>query len=227
MFRKGRGRQIVTWVFAPAVVLLLLGYWGRSAEASESALPYALDASEVALLEEGDIILRRGSGMVSDMIAKLLDEDYDLSHCGIVVQRDTTLYVVHAVSNNISEADGMQVHRLPEFIRQSQAGSVVVCRLRTTEDRSGIARDAIHYLQQAVPFDHYFNLADSSSFYCSELPWHIIRKRFGVDIFQGVAGQEHAHYRFANFLDPALFEVVLDHQKSKTPEGPGPFRGLR
>ncbi len=226
MFGHGQGRRILIWVFAPAVVLLGLGYWGLSAKPNDRPQPYVLDPAEIAVLQEGDIILRRGSGVVSDMIAKLLDEEYDLSHCGIVVQRDSGLYVVHAVSNNISEVDGMQVHRLPEFIRQSKQGSVVVCRLRTTADRSGIARDGLKYLQQAVPFDHHFDLADSSSFYCSELPWHIIRSRFGVDIFQGAAGQEHAHYRFANFMDPELFELVLDHQKGKAPERPVPSRGF-
>ena len=226
MFGQYGRRRIMIQVFAPAAVLFGLGYWGKAAQPTERPQPYALDSAEVALLQEGDIILRRGSGVVSDMIAKLLDEEYDLSHCGVVVQRDSALYVVHAVSNNISEVDGMQVHRLPEFIRQSKQGSVVVCRLRTTDDRSGIARDALKYLQQAVPFDHHFDLADSSSFYCSELPWHIIRSRYGVDIFQGAAGQEHSHYRFANFMDPELFEIVLDHQKGKAPERPMPSRGF-
>lgn len=214
------------WMAIPVIILSGLGCWAFAAGKPERSKPYALDPTEVALLQEGDIILRRGSGVVSDMIAKLLDEEYDLSHCGIVVQRDSALYVVHAVSNNISEVDGMQVHRLAEFIRQSKQGSVVVCRLRTTDDRSGIARDALKYLQQAVPFDHHFDLADSSSFYCSELPWFIIRKRFGVDIFQGMAGQERVYYRFANFMDPELFELVIDHQKGKAPERPVPSRGF-
>lgn len=225
MIGKGNSR-LWLWIAIPVIILSALGCWAFCAGTPELSEPYALDPTEMSLLQEGDIILRRGSGFVSDMIAKLLEEEYDLSHCGIVAQRDGELYVVHAVSNNISEVDGMQVHRLPEFIRQSKQGSVVVCRLRTTDDRSGIARDALKYLQQAVPFDHHFDLSDSSSFYCSELPWHIIRSRFGVDIFGGVAGQEYAHYRFANFMDPELFDLVIDHQKGKAPERPVPSRGF-
>lgn len=174
---------------------------------------YTLSEEEVALLQDGDIILRRGSGMVSDMIAALLNEDHDLSHCGVVTERKGTLYVVHSVSSNVSEVDGMQVHPLQQFVAQSKPGSVVVTRLRTTGDRSGIARGAVRYLRQALPFDHHFDLADSTHIYCSELIWRVVREELGVDIYADAVSDRLSPYRFANFLDPALFEVVLDHQK--------------
>ncbi len=209
-------RRVILWSVLP---LLGLGFawhaWknGGMIAGPRSGSNYALSAEETALLQDGDIILRRGSGMVSDMIAKLLNEDHDLSHCGVVARRNGNFYVVHAVSNSLSEVDGMQVHPLGRFVAQSKPGSVVVTRLRTDHDRSGISRRAVHYLKQEVPFDHHFDLADSSKIYCSELIWRIVREEFGVDIFAGATADELAPYRFANFLDPELFEVVLDHQK--------------
>lgn len=200
-------------------VLFLLAWsgvrwWQGTEEAPLSqGQRYTLAEEEVALLQDGDIILRRGSGLVSDMIAALLGEDHDLSHCGIVVERKGVYRVVHAVSNNISDHDGMQVHALQEFVRQSKPGSVVVCRLRTERDRGAISRKAVEYLRRKVPFDHHFDLADTSSFFCSELPWRILLDEYGVDVFQDVGHGEKTAFRFAQFMDPRWFEVVLDHQQ--------------
>jgi len=198
------------------VPLLAFGmWWMKIRDEEERAVRYALSDAELALLQDGDIILRRGSGMVSDMIAGMLNEDHDLSHCGILVLRDGVFRVVHAVSNNISDHDGMQVHGLQEFVRQSRPGSLVVCRLRTDRDRSVISRRAIRYLKQRVPFDHHFDRTDSSSFYCSELPWRILRDEFGVDIFADAADGGLEAFRFGRFMDPRWFDVVLDHQKNR------------
>jgi hypothetical protein len=200
----------------PALGLLAWGgahWWNGEEGRLSNGEPYTLSVEEVSLLQDGDIILRRGSGMVSDMIAALLNEDHDLSHCGIVVERGGVFRVVHAVSNNLSDHDGMQVHALPEFVRQSKPGTLVVCRLRTVADRSAISRKALHYLRRAVPFDHHFDRVDSSTFYCSELIWRICLDEFGIDIFEGAEEDRLSAFRFARFLDPRWFEVVLDHQQ--------------
>lgn len=211
MFRR---RLLLSLAVICLGVLVACSWWWSTSGEEEAKPPrYALSASEVALLQDGDIILRRGSGMVSDMIASMLNEDHDVSHCGILVLRDSVFRVVHAVSNNISDHDGMQVHGLPEFIRQSKRGSVVVCRLRTDADRSAISRQAVRYLKRKVPFDHHFDRNDTTSFYCSELPWRILLDEFGIDIFAGDGQDRLEAFRFARFMDPRWFDVVLDHQK--------------
>lgn len=50
-----------------------------------------LSSAEVAMLCNGDIILRKGFGFVSNKIVEILDETYSLSHCGIVVLDDGSL----------------------------------------------------------------------------------------------------------------------------------------
>lgn len=175
---------------------------------------YRLTEAEEQLLEPGDIILRRGHGLVSDLIAALLTEEYDVSHCGIIAENKGELWVIHAVSSNVSEADGMQAHRLQDFVGQSKPGSVIVSRLRTKADRGGIAQHAMELLRRRVPFDHAFDLEDTSTIYCSELVWRILRDDYGVDVFDAPApGDKAGRYRFMRLLDTARFEVVLNHQK--------------
>jgi hypothetical protein len=179
------------------------------------AVNYQLTDSEQRLLEPGDIILRRGSGIVSDFIADVLKETYDVSHCGIIAEHDSALWVIHSVSSSLSDFDGMQAHRLQAFVRQSKPGSVVVSRLRTTQDRGPIATRAKGYLRRQVPFDHHFDLEDSTTIYCSELVWRILRDEYGVDVFDAPdEGDEVGRYRFARFTDTARFHIVLNHQKN-------------
>jgi hypothetical protein len=178
-----------------------------------TTLPYELTPEEIALLNDGDIILRRGPGMVSDMIIKVLNEDHNISHCGIVVGRPDGLWVVHSVSNNVSDQDGMQADRLADFVEQSIPGSIVVTRFRSENDNSGLSRRAVDLLRQKIPFDHHFDLADTTSIYCSELLWRILRDEYGVDVFQEATDAEGKYFGFSNFFDPRWFQVILDHQK--------------
>jgi len=188
--------------------------WPAAPGEQADTVAYALADEEVALLQEGDIILRRGSGLVSDLIASVLSEEYDVSHCGIVAEHDSALWVIHSVSSSLSEADGMQSHRLQSFVAQSKQGSVIVSRLRTAADRSLIAARAKDLLRRKVPFDHDFDLDDTTRIYCSELVWRIIRDDYGIDVFDApAAGDKAGRYRFMRLLDTARFEVVLNHQK--------------
>jgi uncharacterized protein YycO len=178
------------------------------------SMSYRLADAEVAALQPGDIILRRGHGLVSDMISSVLSEEYDVSHCGIIAEHDSALWVIHSVSSSVSEADGMQSHRLQAFVGQSEPGSVIVSRLRTAADRSMIAVRAKELLRRKVPFDHDFDLDDTTRIYCSELVWRIIRDEYGIDVFDAPAiGDKAGRYRFMRLLDTARFEVILNHQK--------------
>ncbi|MBK8228251.1 MAG: hypothetical protein IPK70_13890 [Flavobacteriales bacterium] len=204
------------WIGLVALVVLAVVLWRAfSTEGNEAGgSGYLLSDAEMAELQPGDIILRRGHGLVSDLISSVLSEEYDVSHCGIVAEHDSALWVIHSVSSSVSEADGMQSHRLQSFVGQSKPGSVIVTRLRTAADRSLIARRAKELLRRKVPFDHDFDLEDTTRIYCSELVWRIIRDDYGIDVFDAPAvGDKAGRYRFMRLLDTARFEVILNHQK--------------
>ncbi|HRD53771.1 MAG TPA: YiiX/YebB-like N1pC/P60 family cysteine hydrolase [Flavobacteriales bacterium] len=138
------------WLVLVALVVLAAVFWQAMAadEGAEDGVSYALSEEEVAMLQPGDIILRRGHGLVSDLISSVLSEEYDVSHCGIVAEHDSALWVIHSVSSSVSEADGMQAHRLQAFVQQSKPSSVIVSRLRTDADRSLIALRAKELLRR-------------------------------------------------------------------------------
>lgn len=213
MFRRPKLLLLLAVVLVLTTLIVVVWNGEREASALERRSTYAFSEAELAMLQDGDVIMRRGYGYISDMIGRFLDEERLLTHCGVVTVRKDGYWVVHALSSNVSEIDGMQAHRLEDFVRQSYPGSIVVTRFRTEEDRGGISRRAVDYLRRQVPFDHHFDVVDTSTIYCSELIWLIVRDEFGVDVFQNARDPERRYFGFSNFLDPRWFDTVLDHQQ--------------
>ena len=160
-------------------------------------------------IRSGDIILRKSYGLISDIIVMQLKDTLDISHCGIIVKDENQNYkVIHALSKKVSDTDGVQICTLEYFMNDSQIKTVKVMRFRN--DTTGtIAKKAFDYLKLKIPFDEVFNAKDTTSFYCSEFPIHIIKTSFGVDI-----SQQAAMPKFSVFLNPVYFDEIPFVQKA-------------
>lgn len=180
---------------------------------AERTSHYRLPEDQGALLRHGDIILRRGYGMVSRMIATRLEGRFPFSHCGVIIERNGRLFVVHTVSSNVSDFDGMQIHPLEEFVRQSKPGSIAVTRLNDSTDVQVLVRESLRFLEAKVPFDHNFDLYDASTLYCSELIWRSLKEGGGHDIYDGLYDREGAWYSFDAFFNPAYFSEVFNQYR--------------
>ncbi|MBW6478215.1 MAG: hypothetical protein K0B37_02235 [Bacteroidales bacterium] len=182
---------------------------------------YSLSGDEKELIKPGDIIMRHGYGFVSNTIVKTLQEDYAISHAGIVVSDNQGgLRVVHSVSQTISDFDGVQDVDINTFVRDSQPNSIMVVRFlpssENPESRVGISRRANYYLEQKIPFDYSFSLDDDTRFYCSEFIVRVLADIFGDSLFgqfypANISGLEKL--KFGIFIDPGLFEIVINHQQ--------------
>jgi len=187
-------------------------------EKKRVAVNYKLTKNEKAMLQDGDIILRHGYGFVSDAITKTLTEDVSVSHCAIIVKDDSSINVIHSVSQSLSNFDGVQMQDLKTFVNDSKKNSIVVMRYKAKEkeDRSLISKRARYYLNKRIPFDNKFDITDSTEFFCSELLWKVFKDCYGVDIFEDKYGKEHNEFlKFDIFFNPKYFEVVFSHQKLK------------
>lgn len=180
-------------------------------------LNYALDSTELALLQDGDIILRHGYGLVSDGIVDLFNEKYDISHCAILVKSDEGFQVIHSVSQSLSDFDGVQKVSLPTFIKDSKKNSIIVGRFKYPLGFKGkeISSKAQEFLSLKIPFDHDFNLNDSTKFYCSELVWRAIFDSHNVDIFQGKRNPKIDLIKFSVFWDTTKFDIIINHHLKK------------
>ncbi|MEI6124260.1 MAG: hypothetical protein WCQ95_11610 [Bacteroidota bacterium] len=207
---------IVLISISASIWLFLLAYDYHSLQ-EQSFYSYHLTKQEIKEIHDGDIILRHGYGLVSDMIVGELKENYDLSHCAIVCKDDTNCIVIHSVSSSLSNVDGVQSQDLKSFINESQLNSVIVIRYkpRINKDNSAISRKAKYYLKKQIPFDNAFDINDSTEFYCTELLWKVILNEYGDDIMAGKNNERKDHLRFDTFLDTTRFEIIINHQLRK------------
>lgn len=175
---------------------------------------YYLSPQEKTLLQEGDIILRHGFGLISDAITKFSNDTYPISHCGVIVfDNDSSIAVVHTVSNSLVEIDGMQKDNLDKFVKDSHLGSIIVVRYRYKDSISNkkIAQQTKLYLQKEIPFDDKFDFQDSSEFFCTEMIWRIFYKALNVNIFNTSNKKTYNAMQFSPFLDTTNFQIIINH----------------
>lgn len=199
---------------AQLVVTLTLSFL-LGCDTGQEASSYHLSEAEKAKLQEGDIILRYGKGLASDMIVGLLDEERKISHCGILSRRaDSAFHVIHSVSSSISDADGMQEAALNSFVAASVDSSIMVVRYKKRADSlssSLLAKRAEHYLEKGLPFDPEFDLQDSSAIYCSELIERSVKDVFDRSLMKGFTDRPYGNLRFDVFWKSKDLKTVIDH----------------
>jgi len=200
------------------ILYLFVKFYDYTSEKKRVRVNYSLSKEEIAQLQDGDIILRHGYGFVSDMITKKLSDGTNVSHCAIFVKDDTSMNVIHSVSQSLSNFDGVQMQDLKRFINDSKKNSVVVVRYKTkeNEDRSLIGKRARYYLNKRIPFDNSFDIKDSTKFFCAEFIWKVLKDSYNIDIFEDKYGKDNSEFlKFDIFFNPKYFEVVFSHQKQE------------
>lgn len=204
------------------LAFFISGYFGfnhfrlENQEKSENKTLYRLSTDEIAKLRNGDIIMRKGEGFVSGVINDLFNTGYNLSHCGIVLIEKDSIKVIHTVSSELSKIDGVQTESLKKFVRESVLNTILVVRYKADEETGNLIASASKvYLtpQRHKAFDHKFDLADTTKFYCTELIHYSFLDVFQKDMFPERLQSDHPNFLGLNaFLDTTKFEIILNHQ---------------
>jgi len=179
---------------------------------ADKDLPSAqLNVKELSSLKEGDILLRKGYGWVSDRIADLLDEKTRVTHCGLILTIGySEPHILHTMSDH--RTNGIFVEPLSAYLKQSQQGSLVGIRLKAETDKTGaVVSESKRLLAKKIPFDLAFNDADSTSLYCAELFSNVFKNVFKRDLLPektNIYGLKAIRMR--NFLNPNEFEILFN-----------------
>lgn len=171
----------------------------------------SLDANEISMLNPGDIILRKGKSFASEIISNFLKSPLNVSHCGLIVEYNDELSVIHSVSRSLSGFDGIQIEALSDFLLNSQPQSNIVVRYnggRTQID--SFIEEAFSLLALKLPFDNSFELDNGANLYCTELFWEILPDNFRTD---AASFKLNKIIAFESFLHPDIFSVIIDHRE--------------
>jgi Orthopoxvirus protein of unknown function (DUF830). len=158
---------------------------------------------DISQLHNGDIILRKGRGVISDLIVSSINDTLPYSHCGILVKENNEWKVIHSLARELSEIDGIQQCSLDNFLADCDDSCLMVVRCKKSKADSLITDAARYYLKRKIPFDYQFSLADSSAFFCSELPLHILKYRCNISF-----NTKEKYIPFSIFTDTTYFRVI-------------------
>lgn len=172
----------------------------------------SLPLRELTLLQEGDILMRKGYGNISDFIADFLNEKYQVTHCGFILLGGyNEAHILHTVSND--SVEHLFVEPLRDYIQQSQLNSLVAVRLKgTNQQRNAVVNEAKRLLKKKIPFDMAFNDNDTTEMYCAEMMAYVFKQVYQEDLMPRRAVYKPIDVlHMDNFFEPKYFEVLFNH----------------
>lgn len=168
-------------IFYCLMLLLTVGCAGSKSNSS-------IDLSAlVTTLEEGDLLFRRGTGVVGHIVTSV-DNRGEYSHIGIVVLKDSSWQVVHAVPHEHDfkgDIDRVKIESVEQFLGRYPDASFGHYRVKIGKDSIAIAvRNALRLSALRIPFDHDYDLSDTTALYCTEFVEYIYSLA-GIEISEG------------------------------------------
>ena len=139
------------------------------------------------LIDEGDIVFRRGEGLVSQIVLAH-DIGGNYSHIGLVVCDNGKLKIAHSVPgehDDSNDFDRVKLDNVDIYFSSSYATKGAVKRIHISdEQKRKLSSKALEIVARKVPFDHHYNLEDTSELYCTEFVRHIYLT-IGIDLTEG------------------------------------------
>lgn len=172
-------------------------------------------------IREGDFILRRGFGFFSDYVANSLNpsKDIDVTHAGVIVKRNGDWCVIHALSSDVSDIDGVQLQPLDTFLSYSAPGKIIVVRTKNTDTVFGkkVAAQAEVYLKKHVPFDHSGIIDNDEKLFCTEMIWKILEKDLRkVKLPTGYKARKDFFYSMGSMYNTDYFDIIINQYNNNS-----------
>jgi hypothetical protein len=174
--------------------VLLVGVFGVSCRQESKSSPAALTAQDTALhrewkaanfrmidtaisqLRAGDIVLRLGADVTSEMLRGMNQKKQDFSHCGIVDMEDGQPVVYHSIGGEDNPDAHMRRDAAPQFFHPlSNAGGGIYRIALLPAEQDTLLATVRGWYKEGRGFDMDFDLATDTQLYCAEM----VYKAFG------------------------------------------------
>lgn len=141
-------------------------------EQSNSVAKPALSISnlDTSKLQSGDIVLRLGNDITSNMLAQMNTSDKRFSHIGFCFKEDDNWMVYHALAAEFGEEKNMRKEPLEHFFNSENNLSIGIAFTNFNHGQRALLYQKVQQWQQAkIPFDMAFDLNTDDKLYCSEM----------------------------------------------------------
>ena len=141
----------------------------------------------IDLLRNGDLALRCGTSIESEIVIGINGKEGAYSHIGIVIDADGQWFVAHAVPGENERGKPEYVKMDPIAVFYGRDRAKQGCILRVSDD-SAACRQATAYalwaIQSGKTFDNNYDWQDTSRLYCTEMVQQAYRHA-GIDLAEG------------------------------------------
>lgn len=169
----------------------------------------------LAHLAEGDLLFRRGSGVVGRIVTSV-DNVGEYSHVGIVVKRDGEWHVVHAVPHEHDfkgDFDRVKCDPINHFVDYYSGADIGLYRPQVSPEQVRAAvGNALRLSRMKVAFDHDYDLGDTTKLYCTELVEYVYGLA-GVSLSEG----RRTDISFMGFSGPHIMPSDLTQSTKLKP----------
>jgi len=131
----------------------------------------------VSLLRSGYIVLRRGIGADSYMLAEMNKKDKTYSHCGIVMIEHGYPFVYHSIGGEDNPDERLRRDSADFFFSPLHNTHLAIVRFDFDSANVDELRRAVsRYYAERPKFDLKFDLATDDELYCSEFVYKALNK---------------------------------------------------
>lgn len=174
--------KLIKYTQCAIVIIISMTMFQCSYKANNESSPQI----PIEILQAGDIAFRRGESIASEIVLHN-DINGKYSHVGLVVETDSGLMIVHSVPGEISTneiSDIIQIEHIDKYFARnvSVRGEIMRMNLDSAK-RKTLNFLALKKVQEKVPFDHNYDISDTTKLYCTEL-LQLLFKNIGIDIAQ-------------------------------------------
>lgn len=121
-------------------------------------------------LMDGDIVLRCGRDITSEMMRIMNKSDHRFSHCGFVFTTAGKKMVYHSIGAEDSPEAVIRVESLENFFSPANNLAIGFAKMHYNEGEQILIKSMLDSLVRAkVPFDLNFNIDSDDSLYCTEM----------------------------------------------------------
>jgi hypothetical protein len=139
-----------------------------------------INDSCIALLRNGDIVLRRGRDLVSRVFRALNTRDQTYSHAGIIQIEHGYPFVYHCIEDPARPGSGMHRDSLSYFIAPDRQEAWGAVRYDVAAAHSDSMRKLLlQYYSNKPAFDRNFDLATDQELYCTEMIYKVYCRAAG------------------------------------------------
>ena len=124
----------------------------------------------LALVHDGDIIMRADNDLVSASLRNLSRVDKTWSHCGFLFKEDSGVYVYHVMAGDENPSEQMLRQPLAQFVSPHHKTGFGIFRSDATPAETSAVKQYVHALySKHLLFDKKFSLLTDDQMYCTEV----------------------------------------------------------